>query len=81
MSAKRKTGFDKYFDQRMKEPSFAAQYRETRAAIDATDTLIRALEMARASGGLLSQKKAHFARAVDRRLTLAWQECQEREIL
>ncbi len=41
------TGFDRYFEQRMKDPTFAAQYHETRTEIDATDKLIRALEMAR----------------------------------
>lgn len=62
MAAKRKTGFDRYFEQRMGEPSFAANYREARAEIDAADTLIRALEAARARTGMT---KADLARRIE----------------
>ena len=52
MAARTKTGFDRYFDDRMKAPAFAAEYRQARAEIDAVDTLIRALDEARERSGL-----------------------------
>ena len=62
MARKKKTGFDKYFEQRMKDPAFAAQYRLARAEIDATDVLIRALDEARKRNGV---SKAALARRID----------------
>lgn len=62
MSQRPKTAFDRYVAKRMKEPHFAAEYRAERAEIDATDKLLRALDMARESGGL---SKAELARRVD----------------
>jgi len=59
MPRKRKTGFDRYFDERMRDPDFAAEYRDARSAIDSTDALIRALESARAGEGA---SKADIAR-------------------
>ncbi len=62
MAARRKTGFDRYVDTRMKDSRFAAEYRNARAEIDATDALIRALEQAREASGL---SKAELARRID----------------
>ena len=56
-----KTGFDKYLAQRMKTPSFAKEYREERAEIDAIDQLVRALDEVRETKGL---SKAALARAI-----------------
>jgi len=55
-----KTGFDRYFEQRMKDPGFADAYERERAVIDSTDELIRVLDARRASLGLT---KASIARA------------------
>ncbi len=62
MAARKKTGFDKYFETRMKDSRFAAEYRNARAEIDATDVLIRALDQAREASGL---SKAELARRID----------------
>jgi DNA-binding phage protein len=62
MARKTKTGFDRYFDERMKDPSFAAEYTQARAEIDAIDTLIRALDQARKRSGLT---KADLARRIE----------------
>ena len=62
MAAQTKTGFDRYFDDRMKDPAFAAEYGQARAEIDAVDTLIRALDEARQRSGLT---KAGLARRID----------------
>ncbi len=51
MTRRPKTGFDKYFGQRMRDPNFASEYRQARAEIDAIDTLIRALDQARERSG------------------------------
>ena len=61
MARKTKTGFDKYFEQQMKDPAFAAEYRSARAEIDATDVLIRALDEARKTK---SVSKAELARRI-----------------
>lgn len=47
MTAKQKTGFDRYFEKRMEKQSFAAEYQMARTEIDATDKLIRALNAVR----------------------------------
>lgn len=57
-----KTGFDKFVDQKLKDPAFRAEYEKARAEIAATDAVIRALESARARGGL---SKAELARRMD----------------
>jgi DNA-binding phage protein len=56
-----KTGFDRFLDEKLRDPSFRKDYEAARAEIDATDTLIRALEGARAGQGLT---KAELARRI-----------------
>ena len=56
------TGFDKFLDQKLKDPAFRAEYEKARAEISATDAVIRALESARARGGL---SKAELARRME----------------
>jgi len=56
-----KTGFDRFLDEKLQDPSFQKDYEAARAEIDATDTLIRALEGARAGQGLT---KAELARRI-----------------
>lgn len=55
----KRTGFDRYFDARMKDRKFAAAYAEARAEIDSVDALMQAVEAARAKVGL---SKAELAR-------------------
>lgn len=52
MARTSKTGFDRYFTTRMKDLSFAAEYKTARADTDAVDALLRALDSARESAGL-----------------------------
>jgi len=59
--SRKKTAFDKYFDNRMKDPAFASAYAEARAVIDSTDSLIRALDDARL---LVGVSKAELARQI-----------------
>jgi DNA-binding phage protein len=61
MPPRPKTAFDRYFDEQMKDPAFAAEYRAGRAEIDAIDKLIRALDAARLISGL---SKAELARKI-----------------
>ncbi len=61
---KTKTGFDKFVDAQMKSPSFAKDYAEARALVDAIDTMVRALDAAREKSGLT---KAALADAIDAR--------------
>lgn len=61
MGSRSKTGFDRYLDERMKDPAFAAEYAQSRAEIDAIDTLIRALDQARERSGM---SKADLARRI-----------------
>jgi ribosome-binding protein aMBF1 (putative translation factor) len=56
-----KTGFDKFFDEQMTQPSFAKDYKQARAEIDAIDQIVRALDNAREQLGLT---KADLARAI-----------------
>jgi ribosome-binding protein aMBF1 (putative translation factor) len=56
-----KTGFDKFFDAQTAEPSFAEDYKQARAEIDAIDQIVRALDNAREQLGL---SKADLARAI-----------------
>lgn len=56
-----RTAFDRYFDEQMKSPAFAAEYRVARAEIDAVDKLVRALDAARIIGRL---SKADLARRI-----------------
>lgn len=61
MATSGKTGFDKYFDARMKDPEFAEGYARERQAVDQVDTLIRQLEKARVDLGV---SKAELARRI-----------------
>ena len=63
-TTKTKTGFDKFFDEQMKSPSFAKNYAEARAEVDAIDNMVRALDAAREKSGLT---KAELATAIDAR--------------
>jgi DNA-binding phage protein len=56
-----KTGFDKFLDEKLREPAFREEYDVARAEIAGTDALIRALEGARAGRGL---SKAELARQI-----------------
>ena len=56
-----KTGFDRVLDEKLRDPSFRKEFEAARAEIDATDSLIRALEGARAIRGL---SKAELARRI-----------------
>jgi len=46
----------------MKDPALTSSYRETRAVVDSTDTLVRALDKTRILAGV---SKADLARRVD----------------
>jgi ribosome-binding protein aMBF1 (putative translation factor) len=59
--ASSKSGFEKFFDQQMKKPSFAKGYKKARAEIDAVDKLVRALDDARVKTGM---SKAELARLI-----------------
>jgi DNA-binding phage protein len=56
---KARTGAERYFDQRMKDPAYAAAYRRARTQVDAIDELIRALDERRVAMDL---SKAELAR-------------------
>ena len=56
------TAFDRYFQQRMKDPEFAGAYLDARGQIDSVDQLMRALDRAREEGGL---SKADLARKME----------------
>lgn len=60
----KKTGFDTFFDEQMKAPSFAKNYVSARAEIDTIDQIVRALDAARESSGLT---KAALAEAIEAR--------------
>jgi DNA-binding phage protein len=55
-----RTGFDKYVDGRMKDPTFA-HYKDAAAEIDATDKLVQALDSVRIANGM---SKAELARRI-----------------
>ena len=56
-----KTGFDRFLDEKLRDPAFRGEFEVARAEIAATDSLIRALEGARASRGI---SKAEVARRI-----------------
>jgi DNA-binding phage protein len=56
-----KTGFDRFLDEKLKHPDFREEFEAARTEIAATDTLIRALEGARAGRGV---SKADLARQI-----------------
>jgi DNA-binding phage protein len=62
MARTARTGFDRYFAERMKDDEFAAAYTEARNDIDSVDRLMRALDRAREEGGL---SKADLARKME----------------
>ncbi len=55
-----KTGFDRYFSERVKDSKFASAYREARQGIDSVDAFMRSLEGARATAGLSKAKLAQL---------------------
>jgi DNA-binding phage protein len=55
------TGFDKYVERRMKNPTFAVLSRDLAAKIDATDKLVQALDSVRIANGM---SKAELARHI-----------------
>jgi len=57
-----KTGFDKFFDEQKKSPSFARSYAEALAEVNAIDKIVRALDAAREKSGI---SKAGLAAAID----------------
>jgi DNA-binding phage protein len=57
----KKTGFDRFLDEKLRDSRFRAEYEVARAEIAATDALIRALEGARAGRGI---SKAELARRI-----------------
>jgi len=61
MPTRSKTGFDKFFNEQMKAPSFAKAYAQSRAQVDAVDELVRRLDETRLDLGM---SKAELARAV-----------------
>jgi DNA-binding phage protein len=61
MSRRAKTGFDRYFDDRMKNREFAGEYVAARREIDTIDGLVQALDQAREQEGLT---KAELAKRV-----------------
>ena len=67
MARPRKTGFDKFLDEQMAAPSFAKEYGEARAEIDAIDRIVRALDLARDKSGM---SKADLARAISAKRSL-----------
>jgi hypothetical protein len=54
-----RTGFDRYFSERMKDREFAADYQEARQGIDSVDAFMRSLEEARTTAGV---SKAELAK-------------------
>ena len=74
MTRLKATGFDRYFDQRMKDPAFAAEYEKTRREIDTVDEFVRALDAAREAAGLTKTalaKRVNMKPEVVRRLFTA----------
>ena len=63
-STKMKTAFDKFVNEQMTSRSFAKNYAEARAEVDAIDSMVRALDAAREKSGLT---KAELAAAIDAR--------------
>lgn len=61
MPSRTKIGFEKFFNEQMKSPSFAKAYAQSCAQVDAVDELIRRLDETRLDLGM---SKAELARAV-----------------
>ena len=49
---RKKTGFDRFLDEQMKDSTFAAGYQSERARIDAIDRVIHVLDEARVEMGM-----------------------------
>jgi ribosome-binding protein aMBF1 (putative translation factor) len=60
-SKRKKTAFDKYFDEQMAGPAFREGYERARREIDTVDQLVRALDEARVGAGMT---KAELARKI-----------------
>jgi ribosome-binding protein aMBF1 (putative translation factor) len=58
---RKKTGFDKFFDEQMRDDKFRTGYEKIKSEIDAVDALVRALDEARVALGL---SKAELARQI-----------------
>jgi DNA-binding phage protein len=56
-----KTGFDKFFEEQMRNRAFAKGYARARAEVDAVDRLVRALDETRIELGV---SKAELARLI-----------------
>lgn len=69
-----KTGFDRYFTDRMKDREFAAAYAEARAGIDSVDAFVRSLDHVRSKAGvskaLLAERTGTQPAAMRRLLTM-----------
>ena len=69
-----KTGFDRYFTDRMKDRKFAAAYTEARTGIDSVDAFVRSLDDVRSKGGvskaLLAKRTGTQPAAMRRLLTM-----------
>jgi DNA-binding phage protein len=69
-----KTGFDRYFTDRMKDREFAEAYTETRAAIDSVDAFVRSIDEVRSKAGvskaLLAKRTGTQPAAMRRLLTM-----------
>ena len=61
MAGKRKTAFDRYLDERLRDKEFAREYTEARAEINTIDQIIRLLDTARKK---LNLSKADLARRI-----------------
>ena len=61
MAGKRKTAFDRYLDEKLKDEEFAREYAEARAEITTIDQIIRLLDTARKE---LNLSKAELARRI-----------------
>ncbi len=60
-SKRKKTGFDKFFDEQMRDDKFRAGYEKIRNEVDVVDALVRALDAARVDVGI---SKAELARQI-----------------
>ncbi|MCA9593761.1 MAG: helix-turn-helix domain-containing protein [Myxococcales bacterium] len=60
-SKRKKTGFDKFFDEQMRDAKFREGYEKIRNEIDMVDALVRALDAARVDAGV---SKAALARQI-----------------
>ncbi len=58
---RKKTGFDRFFDQQMRDDKFRKGYQKIRNEIDIVDALVRALDAARVDVGV---SKAELARQI-----------------